>query len=352
MPQLLAPDDLLPLATPLWQRLAPAWTVEIVRVKRASLGGADGLTSANTTTSRARIVIADDLVGEELRKTLGHEIEHVNWWPVTELLDHADPRTLALIEPIVERSGLAASFALARMNHLAARNLGLFTPAALAREGDDCMDDIALILAALRAALTSADIAAAVQALVDEIAGMLPADAAAVEEPIAGETAPMMMRRGIAKVLARKAAPVVDALGPKVLRRLGASTDTEGLMKLELALVAVQAAGGIVAADDVRERKAVAVATMKRAGLGRPAFYVDGVDELLPVWREGTLDEMKRTCASIASGGATLARPRVTPGPSDEAGLAERARQSGMSVEARRASEANVNRGAAAAKES
>ncbi len=307
MPQLLAPDDILPLATPLWQRLAPAWTVEIRRVPAAEIGGNYGSTTANTTTSRATILIDESLTGRDLAETLSHEMAHVNAWPVTELLDHGDARAVALFEPMIERFGLAAISSLARTRANRTK-----TPAALAREGD-CMDDIALILAALRAALTSADIGAAVTALVDEIASMLPADAAGIEEPIAGEAAPAMMRRGIAKALARKTAPVVDALGPKVLKRLGAKTDSEALMMLAALQIADTQVEQLVTVDDTLQRKAAVVDTMRRTGLGRPSFYVDGADELLDEWKGGTLDELKRTLVTLKRGGTPLARPRIEP---------------------------------------
>jgi hypothetical protein len=346
VPQLLAPDDLLPLATPLWQRLAPAWTVEIRRVPAAEIGGAYGSTSGNSTTSRATILIDEALTGRDLAETLAHEMAHVNAWPVTEILDHGDARAVALFEPMIERFGLAAIASLARTR----ANRSKTAAAATAREGD-CMD-IALILAALRAALTSSDVAGAVQALVDEIAGMLPADAAA-PEPMAGETAPMMMRRGLTalQALARKAAPA-DALGPKVLKRLGAKDDGAALMRVEALLLAEQANTGLLGAEDMRQRKAEAVETMRVSGLARPAFFVDGTDELLDVWKGGTLEEMREACGTLRRSRSPLARPRVEAAVGDEAGLVERARKSGMSVEARRASEANVNRGAAATKES
>ncbi len=297
---------------------------------------------------------------------MGHELGHVLYWPITELLDHADPRTVALIEPIAERLGVhLASMSSAERAGLAraARSLPAHLLArvtntrarSLARAGDTCpMDELALFLAALRAALTAPDPAAAVaavQALVDEIAELIPADAAPPSIPM-GEAPPMIMRRALKALtagLARASAPV-DALGPKVLKRLGVTSNAGALMRLEAALLAESAAGGVIAADDVRARKALAVSTMARAGLGRSAFYVDGSEDLLPVWAGGTLADMKAATDAIRAGGTPLARPRAAADAGDEAGLARRAKESGMTVEERRRSEANVGpkRGAAA----
>lgn len=359
LPTLTAPARLRAIALSIWERVLPDWDVEIVEVPRGSLGADLGRTNAIPEIRRAHIQIVPHLPGESEPETLGHELGHVLWWPVTSLLDHADPRTRALIEPIAERQGVAfaslspaAAAGLARAaRDLPAQIRARITPAAaLAREGATM--EIPLIIAALKAALSSADVGGAVQALVDELEALYgataPAEAAAA--PLAGETASAMMRRAVTSIqtaLARRSAPV-DMLGPKVLARLGAKSDAEGLMRLETLLAASTQVETLTAADELRQRKAIAAETMRRTGLGRIAFFADGADELLPVWTAGTLDDMMRTCAAIKAGGAPLARPRAAPDARDEAGLAQRAKASGMTIEARRASEQNVNRGRAA----
>ncbi len=323
MPQLTAPEDLRALALPMWAALLPDWDVEMVWGDPAQRGALafvplDKLIPARR---RATVEVWPHPPNEDLAETLAHEFTHIGWSPITEFLGRT-PTAIALEEPIAERFGRAlASRALSgplraglarAARTLPARIRELLTPTRLAREGEP-VDDIALILAALRAALTSADVGAAVTALVDEIAGMLPADAAAIEEPIAGETAPMMMRRAVTKALARKAVQVVDLLGPKVLARLGAKTDAEALMKIAALQIADTQVENLAAVDDSNERKAAVVDTMKRTGLTRAAFYRDSVDDLLDEWKGGTVDELKRTLSTLKRGGSPLARPRVEP---------------------------------------
>jgi hypothetical protein len=94
------------LVEPLWKRLLPDWDLVVEWAAREEIG-ALGVTNAVAAVRKAVIKIAPHEAGEDLAETVGHEVGHVLWWPVTEMLDHADPRTLALIEPIAERQGCA-----------------------------------------------------------------------------------------------------------------------------------------------------------------------------------------------------------------------------------------------------
>lgn len=317
LPQLTAPDDLRALALPMWQALLPDWDVEIVRTPAL---GSRGLTGAVGALRKALVQIGPHGPADNEEETLAHELAgHVLFWPATELLDHSDPRTVALIEPMAERlgvyiaSGSPSARVIAGLARAAAElpaRLGARTktPAAsLAREGD-CMD-LPIIIAALSAIASAADVGAALGEFVTQLQALVPADAAApAPEDMAGAPVEMMRR-----ALARKApAPAADTLGPKVLARLGVKSDAAALMTLDGVLAQAAAGSELAREADVRARKDEIGAAI-RAGAKR--FGLDDKGNLLPSYLEGTLEDVKSACAKIreALPGVALTRPRIEP---------------------------------------
>ena len=308
----------------------------------------------------ADLVVSKACPPEELRATVAHEVAHAlvsplanigEWSAGALMLEEQIVEALAQAVTRAERMPSDAPVMRRALSDLPARiRARLATSRAPRRREGNCSMDPLLLIAALSAIIASGDPGAGLAEFVSQLQGMVPADA---PQPSAAdlEGGPVeMMRRMLAR---SRVAPglLADALGPRVLARLGVKSEPEAMMRLETLLAASTERDAFAAADDTRNRRALAVETMTKAGLARSAFFVDGSDELIEVWRAGTLEDMRRALAPIARAGAPVVRPKAAPDVSGEAGLRERAERSGMSVEMRRKAEENVNRGAAAVKE-
>jgi ClpP class serine protease len=162
------------------------------------------------------------------------------------------------------------------------------------------------------------------------------------------------------------AARAAVALGRDVLRETDAKSADQALLKVVAGGVALGEVEQLRAAEcerakieEQRSRTDRLARAMQSGALTRAqAFEVteeigaDGKprEKLTPraAWMRGSLADLDEQLAALGAGGAPP-RPRVEPAAEGEAGLAERARRSGMTLEERRIAEQNVDRGAARA---
>lgn len=308
----------------------------------------------------ADLVVSKACPPEELRATVAHEVAHAlvsplanigEWSAGALMIEEQIVEALAQAVTRAERMPADAPALRKALSDLPARiRARLATSRAPRRREGNCSMDLPILIAALSAIVASGDPGPGLSEFVTKLQGMLPADAAQPSaEDLAGGPVEMM-RRMLARARVAPGLPA-DVLGPRVLARLGVKSEPEAMMRLETLLAASSERDAFAAADDVRNRRALAIDTMAKAGLARSAFFVDGTDELIDVWKAGSIDDMRRALAPIARAGVPVVRPKAAPDASGEAGLRERAERSGMTVEARRKAEENVNRGAAAVRE-
>ena len=148
------------------------------------------------------------------------------------------------------------------------------------------------------------------------------------------------------------------ALGRDVLTRTGAASSGEALLKLETAMTALAEVGKLRAKERTTAAAANITARVDRlkaavhAGMPRAqAFNIDPKTDRpttpKAAWMGGTLEQLDAQLNELGWKAGATADSRSTlhvAAADGEAGLVERARASGMSVEDRRAAEQNVAR--------
>ncbi len=147
-------------------------------------------------------------------------------------------------------------------------------------------------------------------------------------------------------------------LGRDVLRETGETSADRALLRVTAGMVAMTKIAKVegdekarAAAEDVRARRDRLAAAMVRGAVTRAQAFANpeeaDVSKLTPraSWMRGTLADLDERLNDLGPGG-TAPRAKIRAGGDDEAGLAERARRSGMTIEQRRAAEQNVDRGA------
>lgn len=335
------------------------WTIDGAYV--GGLVGAYAQTPLETlqpARKLARIEVSAECPPEELRPSIAHELIHVLLSPLTS---GDRSRTAIMLE---EQAVEALTLALARVDTDPAETLVLSralsrTPSALAalarvhkastgpslRRGGYSMDP-KLLMDAIEA-LTSGEpdaIAAALKAMIAAMAGggapadKPPPEAAAMEGAMQRARVAMLSRASMA------------ALGSDVLTATKEKSADKALLRVSTALIALDRLAETSADDNVRTRRERLAKAMTGNVLSRAQAFKNPEEnereKLVPhdAWMRGSLEDLDENLKALGNGGGALQRQRVIPS-GDEAGLAKRARDSGMTVDARRSAEANVARG-------
>ncbi len=188
----------------------------------------------------ALILVAPTCPAKELRSTIAHELVHAlisplaqvgEWSGAAVMLEEQAVEALALAITRAEQLPAEAAVmrrALADIPSRLRARLVARSPNTRSRM------DAAQVLEAIKAQDGAAALSLLDAYLVDLLKGAAK-DAGIPDEdvaPVEGEAPPEMARRMLRKVLARKAIQG-DALGPKVLARLGATSESAALMRIE-----------------------------------------------------------------------------------------------------------------------